>query len=130
MAAPPWEAAKVMRWVDPSIELAACGSSNHRDMATYARWEYEVLDHCFDHVDFISLHTYFMNPHDSTEEFLGNIELLDYFIKEVVAIADAVAATRRSQKRIMLSLDEWSPSGTRRAATTISGSPVGRSIRR
>ncbi len=100
------ETAKVMRWVDPSIELAACGSSN-RDMATYARWEYEVLDHCFDHVDFISLHTYFMNPHDSTEEFLGNIELLDYFIKEVVAIADAVAATRRSQKRIMLSLDEW-----------------------
>jgi alpha-N-arabinofuranosidase len=100
------ETAKAMRWIDPSIELAACGSSN-RDMATYARWEYEVLDHCFDHVDFISLHTYFQNPHDSTEEFLGNIELLDYFIKEVVAIADAVAATRRSQKRIMLSLDEW-----------------------
>jgi alpha-N-arabinofuranosidase len=100
------ETAKVMRWVDPSIELAACGSSN-REMATYARWEYEVLDHCFDHVDFISLHTYFMNPHDSTEEFLGNIELLDFFIKEVVAIADAVAATRRSPKRIMLSLDEW-----------------------
>jgi alpha-N-arabinofuranosidase len=100
------ETAKAMRWVDPSIELAACGSSN-REMATYARWEYEVLDHCFDHVDFISLHTYFMNPHDATEEFLGNIELLDFFIKEVIAIADAVAATRRSSKRIMLSLDEW-----------------------
>ena len=100
------ETAKVMRWVDPSIELAACGSSN-REMATYARWEYEVLDHCFDHVDFISLHTYFTNPHDSTAEFLGNIELLDYFIKEVASIADAVAATRRSPKRIMLSLDEW-----------------------
>jgi alpha-L-arabinofuranosidase len=100
------ETAKAMRWVDPSIELAACGSSN-REMATYARWEYEVLDHCFDRVDFISLHTYFQNPHDSTEEFLGNIELLDFFIKEVVAIADAVAATRRSPKRIMLSLDEW-----------------------
>jgi alpha-L-arabinofuranosidase len=100
------ETAKVMRWVDPSIELAACGSSN-REMATYARWEYDVLDHCFDHVDFISLHTYFMNPYDATEEFLGNIELLDFFIKEVVAIADAVAATRRSPKRIMLSLDEW-----------------------
>jgi alpha-L-arabinofuranosidase len=100
------ETAKTMRWVDPSIELAACGSSN-REMATYARWEYEVLDHCFEHVDFISLHTYFTNPHNSTEEFLGNIELLDYFIKEVAAIADAVAATRRSSKRIMLSLDEW-----------------------
>lgn len=100
------ETAKVMRWVDPSIELAACGSSN-REMATYARWEYEVLDQSFDEVDYISLHTYFMNPHDATEEFLGNIELLEFFIKEVVSIADAVAATRRSQKRIMLSLDEW-----------------------
>jgi alpha-L-arabinofuranosidase len=100
------ETAKAMRWVDRSVELAACGSSN-REMATYARWEYEVLDHCFDYVDFISLHTYFTNPHDSTEEFLGNIELLDFFIKEVASIADAVAATRRSPKRIMLSLDEW-----------------------
>src|SRR5690606_7631270 len=35
------------------------------------------------------------------------VEALDYFIKEVAAIADAVAATRRSKKRIMLSLDEW-----------------------
>ncbi len=100
------ETAKAMRWVDPSIELAACGSSN-REMQTYARWEYEVLDKCFDQVDFISLHTYFTNPHDATDEYLGNIELLDFFIKEVIAIADAVAATRRSSKRIMLSLDEW-----------------------
>src|SRR4029077_13050673 len=29
------------------------------------------------------------------------------FIDEVVAIADAVAARRRSSKRIMLSFDEW-----------------------
>ncbi len=35
------------------------------------------------------------------------IKDLDSFIKEVVAIADAVAAKRRSPKRIMLSLDEW-----------------------
>ncbi len=100
------ETAKVMRWVDPSLELAACGSSN-RDMASYGRWEYDVLDRCFEHVDFISLHTYFTNPHDETQEFLGNIDLLDFYIKEVVSIADAVAATRRSSKRIMLSLDEW-----------------------
>jgi alpha-N-arabinofuranosidase len=76
-------------------------------MKTYARWEYEVLDRCFEHVDFISLHTYFTNPLDDTQEFLGNLDLLDSFIKEVAAIADAVAATRRSPKRIMLSLDEW-----------------------
>ena len=32
---------------------------------------------------------------------------MDSFIEEVVAIADAVAARRRSSKRIMLSFDEW-----------------------
>ena len=32
---------------------------------------------------------------------------MDSFIEEVVAIADAVAARRRSTKRIMLSFDEW-----------------------
>ena len=32
---------------------------------------------------------------------------MDIFIEEVVAIADAVAAKRRSNKRIMLSFDEW-----------------------
>jgi alpha-N-arabinofuranosidase len=55
----------------------------------------------------ISLHTYFTNPTDRIEDFFGVIELMDSFIKEVVAIADAVAAKRRSAKRIMLSFDEW-----------------------
>ncbi len=38
------EAAKIMRWVDPSIELAACGSSG-RNMATFGAWEDTVLEH-------------------------------------------------------------------------------------
>ena len=100
------ETAKLMRWVDPSVILAACGSS-YRGMQSYGAWEYEVLEHCFDHVDMISLHTYFTNPTDRIEDYFGVIELMDSFIKEVVAIADAVAAKRRSPKRIMLSFDEW-----------------------
>jgi alpha-N-arabinofuranosidase len=95
-----------MRLVDPTIELAACGSS-HRGMPTYAAWEYEVLDHCFDEVDFISLHTYFRNDTGDIRDYFTVIEDLDAFIREVAAIGDAVAAKRRSAKRIMLSLDEW-----------------------
>lgn len=100
------EAGKVMKWVDPSIELAACGSSQ-RAMPTYASWEYEVLDHCFNEVDFISLHAYFLNDKKDTREYFSVIENLDSFITEVAAICDAVAAKRRSPKRIALSLDEW-----------------------
>lgn len=100
------EAAKMMRWVDPTIELAACGSSSRR-MPTFGAWEDTVLEHTFDHVEWISLHTYVNNYARDTAAFLGACDLMDDFIEEVVAIADAVAARRLSGKRIMLSFDEW-----------------------
>ena len=100
------ETAKVMRWVDPGIELTACGSS-HRNMPTYGHWEQEVLERCFEQVDFISLHQYFRNDAQDVGSYFAVIEDLDSFIREVVAIADSIAAKRRSPKRIMLSLDEW-----------------------
>jgi alpha-N-arabinofuranosidase len=100
------EAAKLMKWVDPSIELAACGSSG-RTMPTFGTWEDTVLEHTFEHVEFISLHTYLNDYAGDTPAFLASPDLMDSFIDEVVAIVDAVAARRRSSKRIMLSFDEW-----------------------
>jgi alpha-N-arabinofuranosidase len=76
-------------------------------MPTYGRWEDEVLEHTFEHVEWISLHTYFNNYAEDTKDFLACPDLMDQFIDEVVAIADGVAARRRSNKRIMLSFDEW-----------------------
>ena len=100
------EAAKMMKWVDPGIELAACGSSG-KNMPTFGAWEDTVLEHTFDHVEYISLHTYINNYADDTAAFLASPDLMDRFIEEVVTIADAVALRRRSSKRIMLSFDEW-----------------------
>jgi alpha-L-arabinofuranosidase len=100
------EAGKVMKWVDSTIQVSACGSSG-RHMPTFGAWEYEVLEHTFDVTDFLSLHMYYENPHNEVQEFLANIELMDRFTKEAVAVCDAVAAKRRSAKRIMLSFDEW-----------------------
>ncbi len=101
-----YEAAKMMRWIDPKIELAACGSSG-RNMPTFGKWEDEVLEHTFDQVEYISLHTYLNNYANDTAAFLASPDVMDAFIEEVVAIADAAAAKRRSPKRIMLSFDEW-----------------------
>jgi alpha-N-arabinofuranosidase len=50
---------------------------------------------------------YFQNPHNDVLEFLGNVEIMDRFIKEASSVCDAVAAKRRSPKRMMLSFDEW-----------------------
>jgi alpha-N-arabinofuranosidase len=100
------ETAKVMRLACDGLTLAACGSS-HLDMPSYAAWEYQVLDHCFEQVDFISLHQYFKNEEDDIVNYLTAIDHLELFIREVAAIADSVAAKRRSKKKMMLSLDEW-----------------------
>ena len=124
------EAAKIMKWVDGSIELAACGSSGRR-MPSFGAWEDTVLEHTFDHVDWISLHTYLNNYADDTPAFLASPDLMDSFIEEVVAIADAVAARRRSRKRIMLSFDEWNVwyrTRRPRAARIKPGWPVAPSI--
>jgi alpha-N-arabinofuranosidase len=100
------EAAKMMKWIDPGIALAACGSSG-RNMPTFGSWEETVLEHTFDHVEYISLHTYINNYAGDTRAFLASPDLVDSLVEEVVAIADAVAARRQSSKRIMLSFDEW-----------------------
>ena len=100
------ECAKVMRWVDPTIELVICGSS-HRGMDSYIDWEATVLDYTYDLVDYLSLHTYFGNRADDTGNFLAMSVGMDAFIEEVIATCDYVQAKKRSNKKMMLAFDEW-----------------------
>ena len=100
------QAAKIMRWADNSIELAVSGSSA-RSLPTFGYWDETVLEHTFDHVDWIGLHTYLNNWKDDAAAFLASAEVIDAFIEGVIAVADSVSAKRRSSKRIMLSLNEW-----------------------
>lgn len=100
------ETAKVMKWVDERIELVVCGSS-HNEMPTFASWEATVLEHTYDHVDFLSLHRYYGNPKNDLPSYLAQSVDMDNFIKSVVAICDYIKAKKRSKKTINLSFDEW-----------------------
>jgi alpha-N-arabinofuranosidase len=101
-----FEAAKMMKIIDPSIELAAVGSSG-RNMPTFGEWEREVLRHCYDQVEFISLHTYLNDYAKDTPAFLASSDLMDGFIDEVVGICDQIQAEKGSTKQVHLSFDEW-----------------------
>jgi alpha-N-arabinofuranosidase len=100
------EAAKMMKLADPSIELVVCGSS-FEGMSTFGRWESAVLEHTYDQVDYISLHTYFNNRDDDIRNYLAQPHKTDRFIKSVAAICDYVKAVKRSPKTIHLSFDEY-----------------------
>ena len=100
------EAAKVMKWVDPSIELVACGSAD-ANMPTFGEWERTVLDHTYDYVDYLSLHCYFGNYDGDTKNFLARVEEMDKFIKTTSDICDEIKAKKNSDKTVNLSFDEW-----------------------
>lgn len=100
------ESGKLMKWVDPSIELVASGSS-HSEMPTFGDWEFEMLSECYDEVDYVSLHRYYGNPTNDTPSFLACSMDMDSFIHTVTSICDAVGGKRRSSKKLMLSFDEW-----------------------
>lgn len=100
------ETGRIMRMVDPSIELVACGSSS-LTMPTFGSWEATVLDHCYDQVDYLSLHQYYGNRENNTPDFLANSVGMDEFISSVVSICDYVRAKKHGKKKINLSFDEW-----------------------
>ena len=100
------EAAKMMKWVDPSIEVVACGSSGS-EMPSFGDWELTMLNECYDNIDYVSLHRYYGNPTGDTAGFLARTMDMDDFIKSVVSICDAVKGKKHSKKQINLSFDEW-----------------------
>ena len=100
------ETARAMKIIDPSIELVSCGSSN-LDMPTFPQWEATTLEHTYDYVDYVSLHNYYGNRNNDTEDYLAVSDDMDKFIKSVIATCDFVKAKKRGKKDINLSFDEW-----------------------
>jgi len=104
------DAARQMRYVDPALQLVACGSSGPL-MRTYLEWDREVLEQCYDYVDGISLHRYFgNNERDSggdTAKYLALNLSMERQIAETLAVCDLVRGHKRSPKKLWLSFDEW-----------------------
>ena len=100
------ETAKAMKLVDDSIELVVCGTSIST-MPTFGSWEQTVLEHTYEHVDYLSLHMYYGNAGDDIENYLAKSLDMDRFIKGVIAICDSVKARKKTDKSLNLAFDEW-----------------------
>ena len=100
------ETARLMRMVDPGVELVAAGSSG-RDMATFGSWERTVLQETAGLVDHLSLHAYYHERDGDVASFLASGVGLDRFVEEVGEIIDEVCADLEPQDRPRISVDEW-----------------------
>jgi len=100
------QAAKMMKDVDKSIELVACGSCG-LFMPTYMEWDRQVLDYLGDYADYVSLHRYVGNEANDTADFLAITNSIDRQIEEMDAVCRFVQAKRKNKKRAYLCFDEW-----------------------
>lgn len=101
-------AARMMRKIDPELELIACGSSNNF-IASYPSWDRIVLETLYDEVDYLSVHTYYYSSDEDTDykSYLGSYKDFEGILNTITATCDYVKAAKRSPKTMKLSVDEW-----------------------
>jgi len=103
------EAAKMMKWVDPSIQLVACGASD-------PQWNLTVLDVLGPIADYISVHTYVGG--DDYYELLGSVKRAEDLLKVTDSAIEIAMSRMRGRrpaslettlpdKRIEIAFDEW-----------------------
>jgi alpha-N-arabinofuranosidase len=100
------QAARMMKAVDASIELVACGSCGI-SMPTYMEWDLTVLDYVGELADYVSLHRYVGNPNSDLSDYLAVTNSVDRQIEEMDAACRFVQAKSRSDRRAYLCFDEW-----------------------
>jgi alpha-N-arabinofuranosidase len=76
-------------------------------MPSYPEWERVVLEHCYDSVDYVSLHMYSHNKANDTANYLAFSEKLDRYIGTIASVIRVVKAQKRSKHDVAISFDEW-----------------------
>ncbi|MCY3779383.1 MAG: alpha-N-arabinofuranosidase [Chloroflexi bacterium] len=100
------EAAKLMRLHDSAIELVLCGSSSSK-MPTYPEWDRIGLEHCWELVNYHSMHYYADNLDGDTPSYLALNAVLEDYIDTMSGLLRYVKAKARSKHDVYLSWDEW-----------------------
>ena len=100
------QTARMMKMVDPTIEVVACGSCA-TNLPTYLEWDRKVLAHLRDDTDFLSLHSYVGNTQDDTVDYLAVMNSVEEQIVATDALCTAMQRLSRTRRKVKLSFDEW-----------------------
>ncbi|MEE3478358.1 MAG: hypothetical protein VZQ26_05425, partial [Methanomethylophilus sp.] len=90
------EVSKAMKFTDGSIETVACVSSTPF-LGHYPQWDLEVLQECYETVDYISLHHYHAARKGDIGAWLAGSEAFEDYIRTEIALCDFI---KTKQKRL------------------------------
>ena len=113
-------AAFLMKQLDPSVELVACGTCA-TDLPTYLDWDRTVLEHTYENVDYLSIHAYYsyqagskswewVNEDDPSDAPFISQKAEDYILS-TLCVADTIRTKKKQSKKIHISFDEWNVHG-------------------
>ena len=100
------QTAHLMRRIDPSIELVLAGSSG-RQMDTYLDWDREVLEYCWEDVDYISAHQYSRKFEEDSAWFLAEGVEIDRILEDYTGLLAYIRGVKKSKKQVYVAFDEW-----------------------
>ncbi len=100
------ETSKAMKFVDPTIETAACVSSSPF-LSHYPEWERLVLEECYETVDYISMHHYHSAPVGNIPGLLAGWQAYEQYIRTEIGLCDFLKTKLRTNRTMMLSMDEY-----------------------
>ncbi|MDQ2901879.1 MAG: alpha-N-arabinofuranosidase [Acidobacteriota bacterium] len=101
------EAAKLMKFTDPSIKLIAAGSSNFGPGSDWTGWNRTVLEYLKRHADYLSLHMYVGNRGNDFGEFMASSVELNDRIKTAEGTIRAALSGEPGNRKIYIAWDEW-----------------------
>jgi alpha-N-arabinofuranosidase len=96
------EVAKVMRWMDPTVKLVACGNGN-------PAWDRVILKSMVHYVDYISAHHYTVIEElkEDYYEIVGAVADMESVIRNSAATAETVSADAKKKTPVYVAFDEW-----------------------
>ncbi|MFM7195043.1 MAG: alpha-N-arabinofuranosidase, partial [Bacteroidota bacterium] len=100
------EAAKMMKWADPTIKLIASGSSYWRN-GEWTKWNRTVLNYTRDYIDYLSLHYYTGNYDKSHNTFMARMADLEEKIRITEGMINEVRHDFKVKHPIYIALDEY-----------------------
>jgi alpha-N-arabinofuranosidase len=99
-------ASHLMKGLDPRIKTVACGSS-WNGLPTYLEWDRTVLEHCWEQIDFISVHRYSRKDPDDAAGFLAEGVVIDSILDDYRGLLTYAKSRKRSRHDVRVCFDEW-----------------------
>ena len=103
------EVSKALKYTDGSVETIACVSSCPF-LTHYPDWDRQVLEQCYEVVDYISLHHYHSALPGDIGALMAGVKAYENYMDTEIALSDYIRTMLRTEKTMYISLDEYGSS--------------------